>query len=239
MSSWTKHKKIGHRCEMPYNGFLFSVFQIRIHWVRTRHFRLNTDPDPGFWWPKIWKNLQLKKLDIFLSKIAIYLSLGLHKWGPSYRRSLQPSKENIQHFKTWHFLTFFYFCGSFLPFWIRIQSGFRIRIPNLDSLTWLNPDPIWFRNTGFFKVPIWTFSRQLAVTAERNPGIRTTESYLMNGLAVRPDYPDVNVKEAALRHLEHQTHLRSRLHLWKEQLFNNFLQFWGSGMFIPDPHQRI
>jgi hypothetical protein len=30
----------------------------------------------------------------------------------------------------------------------------------------------------------------------------------MNGLAVRPDYPDVNVKESALRHLEHETHLR-------------------------------
>ncbi len=36
----------------------------------------------------------------FLSKIAIYLSLGLHKGSPSCRRSLQPSKENIQHFKT-------------------------------------------------------------------------------------------------------------------------------------------
>jgi hypothetical protein len=33
-------------------------------------------------------------------KVAIYLSLGLPKGRPSYRRSLQPSKENIQHFKT-------------------------------------------------------------------------------------------------------------------------------------------
>jgi hypothetical protein len=40
--------------------------------------------------------------NIFLgSKIAMYLSLGLHNEFPSYRRSLQPSKENIhQHFKT-------------------------------------------------------------------------------------------------------------------------------------------
>ncbi len=41
-------------------------------------------------------------------------------------------------------LNFFYFCGSFLPSWI------RIRIPNTDpdSLTWLNPGPIriWIRN---------------------------------------------------------------------------------------------
>jgi hypothetical protein len=41
-----------------------------------------------------------KKLDIFLIKIAIYLSLGLHKGRTSYRRSLQPSEKNIQHFKT-------------------------------------------------------------------------------------------------------------------------------------------
>jgi hypothetical protein len=45
----------------------------------------------------------------------------------------------------------------------------------------------------------------------------------MNGLAVRPDYPDVDVKESALRNLEHETHLRPRLHLWKEQLFNNWI----------------
>jgi hypothetical protein len=35
----------------------------------------------------------------FGPKIAIYLSLGLHKGRPGYRRSLQLSKENIQHFK--------------------------------------------------------------------------------------------------------------------------------------------
>ncbi len=33
------------------------------------------------------------------------------------------------------FLNFFYFCGSFLPSWIR----FRIPIPNPHLLTWLNP----------------------------------------------------------------------------------------------------
>jgi hypothetical protein len=49
------------------------------------------------------------------------------------RRSLQPSKENIQHFKTWKFSSFFYICGSFLPFWIWI----RILIQNVDP----DPDP--------------------------------------------------------------------------------------------------
>jgi hypothetical protein len=61
-------------------------------------FRLNTDPDP------IWiqgfddQNLQVKK-NVWI-KTKIYLSLGLHKVRTSYRRSLQLSKENIQHFKT-------------------------------------------------------------------------------------------------------------------------------------------
>jgi hypothetical protein len=70
------------------------------------------------------KNLQLKKFKIFFwSKIAIYLSLGLHKGRPSYRRSLQPSNENIQHFQTWNFLIFFsIFVGHFLTSLIRIQS---------------------------------------------------------------------------------------------------------------------
>jgi hypothetical protein len=50
---------------------------------------------------KNWKKFTAeKKFDIFLkSKIAIYLSLGLYKERPFDRRSLQPSKENIQHFK--------------------------------------------------------------------------------------------------------------------------------------------
>jgi hypothetical protein len=59
----------------------------------------------------------------FGSKTTIYLSLGLHKRRPSYRRSLQLSKENIQ--QNMKFLNFFYFFGSFLPSWIRIQYGSR------------------------------------------------------------------------------------------------------------------
>jgi hypothetical protein len=53
---------------------------------------LDTDPDPAF----------------FLIADPDSLSLDLHKGRPSYRRSLQPSEENIQHF-----CSFFYFCGSF------------------------------------------------------------------------------------------------------------------------------
>ncbi len=77
----------------------------------------------GFDDQKLKKKLQLKKkFHIFFIKTAIYLSLGLHKGRPIYRRSLPPSKEYIQGVKTWYFLTLSYFCGSFLSSWIRIRN---------------------------------------------------------------------------------------------------------------------
>jgi hypothetical protein len=52
---------------------------------------------------------------------------------PSALKREHPALHNMK------FLNFFYFCGSFLPSWI------RTRIPNTDpdpdSLTRLNPDP--------------------------------------------------------------------------------------------------
>jgi hypothetical protein len=83
----------------------------------------------------------------FLSKIAIYLSLGLHKGPPNCRRSLQPSKENIQQWastsKDEIFITFFLFFWAILPSWIQIW----IANPDTDPGTPLNPDPIriWIR----------------------------------------------------------------------------------------------
>jgi hypothetical protein len=47
-------------------------------------------------------------LIFFGSKIAIYLSLGLHRERPCYRSSLQLSKENIQHFKTYNSLLYLF-----------------------------------------------------------------------------------------------------------------------------------
>jgi hypothetical protein len=91
--------------------------RIRVYLIRIRiqHFRLNTDPDPDTTririqpgsrvLPKIEKIYSWKK-KFFESKTTIYLSLGLRKGRPSCKRSLQPSKENIQHCRTWNFLTF-------------------------------------------------------------------------------------------------------------------------------------
>ncbi len=111
--------------------------------IRIQHFRLNTDPDPGFLWPKIeqiysWKFF----LYFFWSRNTMYLFLGLHKGHPSYKRSPQLSKENIQHFKTWNFLIFSYLCGSLLHSWIRTQINWpdwiriRIRSPECKGSYW-------------------------------------------------------------------------------------------------------
>ncbi len=102
---------------------LFPGLRIRIHFIRIQHFRLNTDLDPdairiqGFNDQKL-KNITYsckKKKKIFRSKPIICVSLGLHKERLSYRRSLQFSKEAIQHFKTWIFKFFSTFAGHFWP----------------------------------------------------------------------------------------------------------------------------
>jgi hypothetical protein len=55
--------------------------------IRIRHFRSKRI--------RVFHDQKLKKFTtekktFFGSKIAIYLSLGLHNGGPSYRRNLQP-----------------------------------------------------------------------------------------------------------------------------------------------------
>jgi hypothetical protein len=103
---------------------ILAVFWIRINllWVRIQLgwiliLIIRIQSEPRVLMTKNWKKVyNWKKFlnKFFLSKIAIYLSLGLHKGRPSYRRSLQPSKEN-QHLKTWNFFTFLYFCRSLCP----------------------------------------------------------------------------------------------------------------------------
>ncbi len=89
----------------------------------------------------LFRVLKTKKLRKNLAEFFIYINnCNLHiprppKGFPKHRRSLQPSKEKIQHLQKWNLLPFFNFCGLFLPFWIRI----RIAIP--DSGTPLYPDP--------------------------------------------------------------------------------------------------
>ncbi len=102
--------------------YLSSIlFAYDIHWIRIRN---GSNLDPEFWWPKT----EEKNRDLIKN---CYLLIG-----PSYRRSLPSSKENIQHFRKWNLLTFFlYVCGSFFPSWIRI----RIADPDpADPQHWLS-----------------------------------------------------------------------------------------------------
>jgi hypothetical protein len=76
----------------------------------------------------------------FGSKIAMLLSLGLHKHEgshPSCRRSLQPLTQtrtsNTSKYEI--SFTFFYYCGKILPTWIRIQPTKTNADP--DPQNWL------------------------------------------------------------------------------------------------------
>ncbi len=88
---------------------------------------------------KKWKKLKLKKNYIFFwSKTAFYLSLGLRKVRPRYKRSLQLSKEAIQYLKTWTLKSFSTFVGHFCP----PGSGSGFRSGSADPIeSWSIPDP--------------------------------------------------------------------------------------------------
>ncbi len=81
------------------NWFLAELW-IRIHWIRIRiRVRIKT-------WSSVlmtknwWKKIQLKIFcGSFFDQKLQFTSLGLHKGRQRYRRSLQPSKENIQYLK--------------------------------------------------------------------------------------------------------------------------------------------
>ncbi len=65
--------------------------------------------------PKCHGSTTLWKTNFFFSNSDFYLYVSLHKGGSSYSRSLQPSKESFQHFKTWNVFTFSLFIGNFCP----------------------------------------------------------------------------------------------------------------------------
>ncbi len=154
-------------CKCPSSSFCLDRIRILI-WNSHPGFRLlflvyygfllridpdpDPDPDPAqhfSWIPvsipiyvlttKIDKKLQLRKNSIFLSKTAIYLSLGLHKGSklqekPSALKREHPALKNMKFLKLFLFL------------WVI----FALQDP--DPLTWLNHDPIririQIRNTG-------------------------------------------------------------------------------------------
>ncbi len=106
---------------------------------------------------KSWNNITAEnKFDIFLIKNCNLLFPGLIKGRPSYRRSLQPSKENIQHFETWKFWTFFLFL------WVI----FALLDPDPNPLTRLNPDPKHWLPYLFFQLRTMALIGPVPKTAE-------------------------------------------------------------------------
>ncbi len=120
-------------------------WRIRIQSLMWRPIRIripDSDPirDQDFNDQKLKKNYSWQFFYYFFwSKTAIYFSLGLHKVCPSYRRSLQFSKEAIQHFKTW---TFTNYC---LLLWVIFSLLDPDPNPDPDPQTPIeygsNPDP--------------------------------------------------------------------------------------------------
>ncbi len=88
---------------------------------------LNTNPDPGFWCPKTERKKPAEIFFFFNQKLQFtYPLVGLHNGRQSYQRSLQLSKETIQHFKKGNYLISSNFLGHFCP--PGSGSAFRIRI---------------------------------------------------------------------------------------------------------------
>ncbi len=69
-------------------------------------WRFHTDPDLRIRTSGLRIDYGSERLKNLRVRPAISLSLGLHKGRPSYKRSLQLSKENIQHFEIWYLLIF-------------------------------------------------------------------------------------------------------------------------------------
>ncbi len=98
---------------------------IRIHWIELIRIRILS-------WARVLMTKKIKNKNTtenffksLIAKIEIISSLSLHKGRPSYRRSLQNSKEKIQHQKK---KTNVFLClgGNFCP--PGSGSGSRIRI---------------------------------------------------------------------------------------------------------------
>jgi hypothetical protein len=139
-------------------GILSGRVAELIHLIRIQHFRLNADPDSDpirtqiriqfqsgsrVMMIKIEKNLQLNFFfDQKLLPYRIYQSLGLQKERPSYRRSLQLSKENTGTSK--HEISKFF--STFVGYFALLdpdpdsESGSRSTDP-IESGSNSDPDP--------------------------------------------------------------------------------------------------
>jgi hypothetical protein len=105
---------------------MINIRNLTIFLYQDSAFQVNSNPDsvpdPGFDGKKLRK-IAAEKNWSFFEKNAIYLSLDHLSGWPSYRRSLQPQKENITALQKMKFINFFLFLCYFWPLWL--WSGSR------------------------------------------------------------------------------------------------------------------
>ncbi len=117
------------------------MIRIRFHLIRIRiqHFRLNgyrsgTNPDPGFWWPKIYKFTAECKV-FWIKTYNLGTLLASIKKVQATEEALSPQKSTSS---TWNFLFFSIFVGHFcLPADSLSGSGYE----STDLIR--NTDYIW------------------------------------------------------------------------------------------------
>jgi hypothetical protein len=103
------------------------------------------------------------------------------------RLQKKPPAHKIGH-PTLQNMNFFYFCGSFLPSWIRILICIQITDPDPDPMVRLNTDPIRIRirNTAYKKI---SFSSQVLFCLLLSEGSLTV-SILKDKKLLRRKNPD-------------------------------------------------
>ncbi len=156
------------QCELGNNyGFTHNTLQCfgSRHWVRIRilHFRLNTYPDRGFWWPKIGKNTT-ENLDFYflIKNYSLLISRT-----PQRTSKLQetPSTLKRKH-PALQIIRFSFFVGHFCPsgsrsgsttlmFYVMV-TGTSFKIPILSVCN------VWSIYIGTEQnIPVWSFCKKV------------------------------------------------------------------------------
>ncbi len=100
-----KPQRTGLSSKLSYSILVCRIVQQAVLWIRIDFYADSDDSGSS--------NLDQCGTGARVLHLNFFLSLALHEGRP--RESLQPSKENIKHFKTWNFFTFSIFAGHYYP----------------------------------------------------------------------------------------------------------------------------